>query len=145
MSGGTMQHNRTKKVLGEEALSVLGSSRVILFGVGGVGSYAGEALARSGLGHLTIVDKDVVDITNINRQLVALHSTVGMEKVIVAAQRYKDINPDMTITAMAQCITPDNVEDFHLETYDYVIDAIDMVTAKLAIIEDCAAKGVPVN
>ena len=107
--------------------------------MGGVGSYAGEALARAGIGHLTLVDKDVVDLTNVNRQLIALHSTVGQPKVEVAAARYRDINPAAEIRAIRETVLPENVADFHLETYDYVVDAVDMVTAKLALIADCYA------
>lgn len=138
------QFERSEKIIGQEAQARLASARVILFGVGGVGSYAGEALARAGIGHLTLVDKDVVDLTNVNRQLIALHSTVGQPKVEVAAARYRDINPAAEIRAIRETVLPENVADFHLETYDYVVDAVDMVTAKLALIADCYAKGVPI-
>jgi len=138
------QFERSEKIIGREAQARLASARVILFGVGGVGSYAGEALARAGVGHLTLVDKDVVDLTNVNRQLIALHSTVGQPKVEVAAARYRDINPAAEIRAIRETVLPENVADFHLETYDYVVDAVDMVTAKLALIADCYAKDVPI-
>lgn len=138
------QFERSEKIIGREAQARLASARVILFGVGGVGSYAGEALARAGVGHLTLVDKDVVDLTNVNRQLIALHSTVGQPKVEVAAARYRDINPAAEIRALQETVLPENVADFHLETYDYVLDAVDMVTAKLALIADCYAKDVPI-
>lgn len=138
------QFERSEKIIGREAQARLASARVILFGVGGVGSYAGEALARAGIGHLTLVDKDVVDLTNVNRQLIALHSTVGQPKVEVAAARYRDINPAAEIRALQETVLPENVADFHLETYDYVLDAVDMVTAKLALIADCYAKDVPI-
>lgn len=138
------QFERSEKIIGREAQARLASARVILFGVGGVGSYAGEALARAGIGHLTLVDKDVVDLTNVNRQLIALHSTVGQPKVEVAAARYRDINPAAEIRAIRETVLPENVADFHLETYDYVVDAVDMVTAKLALIADCYAKDVPI-
>ena len=138
------QFDRTALVLGDEGLKKLQRARVILFGVGGVGSFTAEALIRAGVGSLTLVDKDVVDITNLNRQLIALHSTVGRVKVEVAAERLRDINPAAEITPLHQCFLPENAEDFRLETYDYAIDAIDMVTAKLALICACKEKGIPV-
>lgn len=135
---------RTEKVIGAQGLERLKQARIILFGVGGVGSYAGEALIRSGVGHLTIVDKDVVDITNLNRQLIALHSTLGMDKVTAAAARYADIAPEAQVTAVKDCVLPENIAGFQLASYDYVLDAVDMVTAKLAIITACKEAGVPV-
>ena len=138
------QFDRTALVLGDEGLKKLQNARVILFGVGGVGSFTAEALIRAGVGSLTLVDKDVVDITNLNRQLIALHSTIGRVKVEVAAERLRDINPAAEIIPLHQCFLPENAEDFELETYDYVIDAIDMVTAKLALISACQKKGIPV-
>lgn len=138
------QFDRTALVLGDEGLNQLQRARVILFGVGGVGSFTAEALIRAGVGSLTLVDKDVVDITNLNRQLIALHSTVGRVKVEVAAERLRDINPAAEIIPLHQCFLPENAGDFELETYDYVIDAIDMVTAKLALICACQEKGIPV-
>lgn len=135
--------DREVRMLGEEALARLVRSRVILFGVGGVGSYVAEGLVRAGLGHLTLVDRDVVDITNINRQLIALHSTVGQAKVTAAKARLLDINPEVEIEALQKTLVPENIEDFNLASYDYVVDAIDMVTAKLALAVDCDAKKVP--
>lgn len=134
---------RTRKVLGDEGLDRLENANVLLFGCGGVGSYAAEALVRSGIGSLTIVDKDIVDPSNINRQLIALGSTVGREKVEVEKERLLDINPDARIDARCMTFLPeDDTIDF--SQYDYVIDAVDMVTAKLAIIERAKAAGVPV-
>lgn len=140
----TTQFDRTALVLGDEGLIKLKNSRVILFGVGGVGSFTAEALIRAGMGHLTLVDKDVVDITNLNRQLIALHSTIGRIKVEVAAERLLDINPKAQIEPLHKCYLPENAGDFHLESYDYVIDAIDMVTAKLDLIVSCKQKQIPI-
>lgn len=138
------QFARTKTLIGQEALDKLKSAKVLLIGVGGVGSYVCEALARVGVGSIDLIDKDVVDATNINRQLIALHSTVGKPKVEVAAQRLKDINPDIKIKAMECFYLPQNSEQFDFAVYDYVIDAVDNVTAKLDIIEKAKVSGVPV-
>lgn len=138
------QFARTEKIIGSQGIKHLQSARVILFGLGGVGSYVAEALVRSGIGHMTLVDKDVVDETNLNRQLIALHTTIGEEKVAVAAARYREINPAVDVQALSACVLPENIQTFGLENYDYAIDAVDMVTAKLAIIEECHRKGTPV-
>lgn len=140
----TVQNLRTEALIGSEGIRKLQQSKVILFGVGGVGSYAGEALVRSGIGTLAIVDQDTVALSNLNRQLIALHSTLEMTKVEAAQQRYKDINENICITPYAVTALPENINDFHLEDYDYVIDAVDMVTAKLAIIETCFKSRIPV-
>ncbi|MDO4288353.1 MAG: tRNA threonylcarbamoyladenosine dehydratase [Eubacterium sp.] len=136
--------DREVRMLGETALKRLKDARVILFGVGGVGSYVAEGLVRCGVGHLTLVDKDVVDITNINRQLIALHSTLGQVKVEAARARLLDINPEAEILALKKTLTPESLGEFHLETYDYVVDAIDMVTAKLALAVFCSKEKIPV-
>ena len=138
------QFNRSAKLIGEVGIENLGKAKVILFGVGGVGSYILEALCRGGVGQITVVDKDVVDETNINRQLIALHSNIGKSKVETAKNRCLDINPNLQIKTFEICVSPQNISDFALETYDYVVDAVDMVTAKLAIIEEAHQKGVPV-
>jgi len=138
------QFIRTQLLLGEEGIDRLQGSHVIVFGVGGVGSFAVEALARAGVGKLTIVDFDVVDVTNINRQLIALHSTVGKEKVAVLKERLADINPSLEVEAWAEKIMPDTVEEFFQQEYDYVIDAIDMVSSKLALIEFCTSHDIPI-
>ena len=132
------QFKRTESLIGEKSVSKLIDSRVIVFGVGGVGSYVCEALARAGVGYMEIVDKDEVDITNINRQLIALHSTVGKPKVEVCAARLKDINPNMEVVARQCFYLPERSEEFDFSKYDYVVDAVDNVTAKLDII--CKAK-----
>lgn len=136
--------DRTARIIGDAGIQCLQSKKVLLFGVGGVGSYVAEALGRSGIGSLTLVDKDRVDITNINRQLIALHSTVGQVKVEVMARRLKDINPAIKVISRDMCYLPENAEDFDFGSYDYVVDAIDMVTAKLSIIEASRKAGVPV-
>lgn len=138
------QFARTEKLIGTESVEKLQDAAVIVFGIGGVGSYVAEGLARAGVGKITLVDKDVVDITNINRQLPALHSTVGQPKAEVMAQRIRDINPECDIEAVECFFMPDNADTFDFSRYDYVIDAIDTVTGKLAIIEKAYAEGVPV-
>lgn len=136
------EFSREALLIGEDALKKLNNSSVALFGVGGVGSYAAEALARSGIGHIMLVDNDVVSLSNINRQLCALHSTVGKLKAEVVAERLLDINPDLNVTVRAEFVLPDNIGSFELSSFDYVIDAIDTVSAKLAIAEVCNASGV---
>lgn len=138
------QFKRTEALIGEEAVKKLLNSRVLIFGVGGVGSYACEALARSGVGMMEIVDKDTVDVTNINRQLIALYSTVGLPKVKVAEERLKDINPGIEINARQEFYLPENSNMFKFEEFDYVIDAVDNVSAKLSIIEKSKESGIPV-
>ncbi|MBQ1550223.1 MAG: tRNA threonylcarbamoyladenosine dehydratase, partial [Clostridia bacterium] len=135
---------RTEMLLGPEAMHRLGKARVAVFGVGGVGGYVVEALARSGVGALDLIDKDVVDETNINRQLLALTSTIGRPKVEVAAERVKDISPDCVVTAYQTFFLPDTKEQFDFSQYDYVVDAIDTVTGKLLLIQCANEAGVPV-
>ena len=138
------QFKRTESLIGQEAVDKLLNSKVIVFGVGGVGSYVCEALARAGVGHMEIVDKDEVDVTNINRQLIALHSTVGMPKVEVCKARLKDINPNMEVVSRQCFYLPERSDEFEFSKYDYVVDAVDNVTAKLDIICKAKAAGVPV-
>ena len=125
--------SRQQGLLGESGMKRLETVSVIIFGVGGVGSYAAEALARAGVGSITVVDSDVVDITNINRQIIALNSTIGMPKVEVAACRIKDINPLCNVTAIKEFYDESSTID--LTQYDYIIDAIDSVKSKLALAE----------
>lgn len=125
---------RTEMLLGAEALGRLGAARVILFGVGGVGSWCAEALVRSGVRHISLVDSDCVDPTNINRQLPALATTVGLPKVSVLRDHLLSINPDADILALQQRYTPETADTFHLQDYDYVIDAIDSLKDKLDLI-----------
>lgn len=136
--------SRAELLLGEEALEKLRSARVALFGIGGVGSFAAEALARCGVGHITLVDGDTVSITNINRQLIALHSTVGKEKTAVMAERIADISPETEVETYPVVYGAENRDLLDFSTYDYVIDAIDTVTSKLILIEEAKKAGVPV-
>lgn len=129
-----MEHSqflRSEMILGENSTDNLKNKNIILFGLGGVGSYTAEALARAGIGRLTIVDSDVVSVTNINRQLCALHSTVGRPKVEVVRERILDINPECEVTALQKFYLPENSEEFRLEQFDYIADAIDTVSAKI--------------
>lgn len=136
--------SRAELLLGEEALHKLRSARVALFGIGGVGSFAAEALARGGVGHITLVDGDTVSITNINRQLIALHSTVGKEKTAVMAERIADISPETEVETYPVVYGAENRDLLDFSTYDYVIDAVDTVTSKLILIEEAKKAGVPV-
>lgn len=136
--------SRSQRLLGDDAMARLAAARVAVFGIGGVGSFAVEALARAGIGSLTLVDKDVVDETNINRQLIALHSTIGRPKVEVARARVLDINPQIDVEARQLFFLPGQAENPHLDAFDYVIDAIDTVTAKIALVEEAWHFGTPI-
>lgn len=136
--------SRTQLLLGGQALQKLKDSHVAVFGVGGVGGYAVEVLARSGVGSITVVDNDRVDITNINRQIIALHSTIGQLKVDVIARRIADINPDCHVTALHTFYLPSNADEIDLSAYDYVVDCIDTVAAKLELIRRCHELHVPI-
>ncbi len=135
---------RTALLLGEEGLDALHKAHVILFGVGGVGGYVAEALARSGVGRLTLVDDDTVAPSNLNRQIIALNSTIGQDKVEVARRRILDINPNCQVDVVQMFYTPDTADKLSLEGASYVVDAVDTVTAKLEIIGRAKAAGVPV-
>jgi tRNA A37 threonylcarbamoyladenosine dehydratase len=136
--------DRTEMLLGKEGMERLRRARVILFGVGGVGGYAAEALVRSGIGKLTVVDHDRISPTNLNRQIIALHSTIGRYKVDVMKERAADISPETDVEARRCFFLPENQEEFDFSAYDYVIDAVDTVSAKLSIIEKAKREGVPV-
>lgn len=138
------QFSRTAQLLGNENVEKLFDKHVIVFGVGGVGGYVVEALARSGVGKISIVDNDVVNESNINRQIIALHSTVGMQKVEVLKNRILDINPECQVFVHNQFFLPENSNDFDFSIYDYVVDAVDTVTAKLEIIKKSKESNVPV-
>ena len=138
------QYSRTRLLLGETAMEKLKNARVILFGLGGVGGYVAEALARSGVGHMTLVDDDTLSITNINRQLLATHSTVGQHKVDAAAERIRSIDPTIAVRTYKTFYLPENAAEFDFSQYDYVLDAIDTVTGKLALIAQAKAAGTPV-
>ena len=135
---------RTAALIGEDAVKALEGSKVALFGLGGVGSFVAEALIRSGIGEIDIFDNDTVDITNINRQLIALESTVGRLKTEVAAERLKLINPDVKVGEHPIFITPAETEKIDFTKFDYVIDAIDNVTAKIAICKRARENNIPV-
>ena len=138
------QYSRTRLLLGESGIQKLRNARVILFGLGGVGGYIAEALARSGIGHIDLVDDDTVSLTNLNRQMLALHSTVGKYKVDVAAERIRDIDPTIEVRVYKTFFLPETADQFDFSQYDYVIDAIDTVTGKLALIAKAKEAGVPV-
>lgn len=138
------EFSRTELIIGEEAVKKLQNSKVLLFGVGGVGGYIAEALARSGVGHITMVDNDTVSLTNINRQIIALHSTIGRYKTEVMKERILDINPEADVQIHQCFYLPENADDFDFSEYDYIIDAIDTVTAKIDIIVRAKEKGIPV-
>ncbi len=144
--GGIMLHSfsRTEMLIGTENLKKLTQSTVAVFGIGGVGTYAAEALARSGVGHFILIDDDDICLTNINRQLHATRFTVGKSKVAEMAKRMKEINPRCNITEMQILYNEENRDQFDFCTYDYVIDAIDMVTAKLDLIETAKKHNVPI-
>lgn len=136
--------SRTKLLVGADGIEKLKKSNVLVFGVGGVGSYAVEALVRGGIGAITVVDGDTVSLTNLNRQLIATHSTIGKFKTEVAVARIKDIMPNMKVKEMPIFYTRENENDIDFSEYDYVIDCIDMVTSKLMIIEKAKGLGIPV-
>ena len=135
---------RTRLLLGDEGLARLAASRVAVFGVGGVGGYAVEALARSGVGALDLVDSDTVDSTNLNRQIIATLPAVGRPKVEVAAERVASINPACTVRAHRCFFLPETTGIFDFAAYDYVIDAVDTVSAKIALVEAARAAGIPI-
>ncbi|MBR6146972.1 MAG: tRNA threonylcarbamoyladenosine dehydratase [Lachnospiraceae bacterium] len=138
------QFSRTQLLYGEEAMQRLSSLRVAVFGIGGVGGYTVEALARSGIGALDLIDDDKVCLTNINRQILATRKTVGKYKVDVAAERVHEINPDCEVRTYKTFFLPDTQDMFDFTDYDYVVDAIDTVTGKLAIIEKAKTAKTPV-
>jgi len=133
---------RTALLIGDESIGRLGKANVLLVGLGGVGSYAGEFLVRAGIGHLTIIDGDVVDPTNINRQMQALHSTIGMTKTALLQQRFQDINPLLKLQAYEKFMEPEDMEALIRENkYDFVMDCIDSVTPKLALLRVARRSG----
>ncbi len=140
----TEAFTRTEMLFGKEAMQKLASSRVAVFGAGGVGGYVIEALARSGIGALDIIDNDKISVTNLNRQILATVDNVGRDKAEVAAERVARINPDCAVTAHKVFFLPETADKFDFRNYDYVVDAIDTVTGKLAIIENAQKCAVPV-
>ncbi|MCR5354402.1 MAG: tRNA threonylcarbamoyladenosine dehydratase [Lachnospiraceae bacterium] len=138
------EFTRTALLLGQEAVEKLQGSRVAIFGVGGVGGYVCEALVRSGVGAFDLIDKDVVDVTNLNRQIIATQSTVGRPKVEVMRERMLDINPEVLVNVRECFFLPENATDFDFANYDFVVDCVDTVTAKIQIIMQAKEAGVPV-
>ena len=138
------QLSRSRLLIGEDGIDKLHKSRVAVFGIGGVGGYVCEALVRSGVSSFDLIDKDVVSVSNINRQIIALHSTVGRPKVEVMKERMLDINPSVNVNTYERFFLPENADDFPFEEYDYVIDAVDTVTAKIELIMRCKELGIPV-
>lgn len=136
--------DRTQMLLGAATMSLIKQKKIILFGVGGVGGFVAEALVRAGIHTIAIVDYDIVDITNINRQIIALHSTVGRKKTEVMEERIKDINPSAVVNVFSERLTADNIDSFRLGEYDYIIDAIDDVPAKLLLINNAKRLNIPV-
>ncbi len=136
--------SRTEILFGETAMQKLKSSHVAVFGVGGVGGYTVEALVRSGIGRITLVDPDEVGLSNINRQLPALHSTLGMKKVEAAKARILDINPQATVEVYPIFYTPDTADSMDLTRFDYIVDAIDTVTGKLCLVQRAKEANVPI-
>ena len=135
---------RTAMLLGEDAVAKLNQARVAIFGIGGVGGYTLEALARAGVGALDLIDNDTVSRSNINRQILATHSTVGMEKVEAGKRRVLDINPECVVRTWQVFYTPETADQFDFTQYDYIVDAIDTVTGKLALVEKAVAAGTPI-
>ena len=138
------QFSRTELLFGKEAMEKLASSRVAVFGIGGVGGYTVEALVRSGVGAVDLVDDDRICLTNINRQLYATRKTVGKYKVDVAAERIAEINPETRVQAFKLFYTPETAGQFNFSEYDYIVDAIDTVTGKIALVENAYSAGTPV-
>lgn len=138
------QFQRTELLLGKNAIKRLQQMRVAVFGLGGVGGYAAEALVRSGVGAVELIDKDVISITNLNRQIIALHSTLNRPKTEVMRERLLDINPKLDIKVRQCFFLPENADEFNFTTYDYVVDAVDTVTAKIALVLKAKEAGVPI-
>ena len=138
------QFSRAQLLLGEAAMEKLAHARIAIFGIGGVGGYTAEALARGGVGALDLIDPDTVSVTNINRQLFATHSTVGRQKVDVARERLLDINPQLLLRTYPVFYTPETADQFDFSQYDYIVDAIDTVTGKLCLAERAFQANVPI-
>ena len=135
---------RTAYLIGEDGVALLEKKHVALFGVGGVGGYVAEALGRAGVGTLTLVDKDMVSVSNINRQIIATYDTVGLRKTEVMATRLRSVNPEIRVECRDCFFLPDTAEEFDFTEYDYVVDAVDTVTAKLELVKRAQEAGVPI-
>jgi len=136
--------SRTEGLIGKAAIEKLKNAHVAVFGIGGVGSFVVEALARSGVGHLSLIDSDIVAKSNLNRQIIALHSTLGIPKVEASAERIKDINPDIKVTVYKCFYLPEEAVRFPFGEYDYIVDAIDTVKAKISLVEEAKKAGTPI-
>ncbi len=139
-----MQFSRTELILGSEAMQKLKDARVAVFGIGGVGGYTVEALVRSGIGAIDIIDNDTVCLSNLNRQIIATHKTLGMYKVDAAKERILDINPDIEVTAYKTFYLPETEDQFDFTKYDYIVDAIDTVSGKIALAVNAQKAGTPI-
>lgn len=138
------QFSRTELLIGPDKMATLFGKRVAVFGIGGVGGFTCEALVRSGIGEIDIIDSDTVCLSNINRQIIATHKSIGRYKVDVMKERMLDINPDVKVCEYRCFFLPENADDFPFEKYDYIVDAVDTVTAKLALIEKAKEFGIPI-
>lgn len=138
------QFSRTELLFGKEAMDKLAGSKVAVFGIGGVGGYVCEALGRSGVGAFDLIDDDKVCLTNLNRQIIATRSTVGKYKTDVMRDRMLDINPNVEVEVHKCFFLPENADDFPWDSYDYVVDAVDTVTAKIALVMKCKEKNIPI-
>lgn len=138
------QFSRTELLIGKEALDKLAHAKVAIFGIGGVGGYVCEALVRSGVGHFDLIDNDTVSLTNLNRQIIATQSTIGKYKTEVMRERMLEINPDVDVTIHNCFFLPENADEFRFEEYDYIVDAVDTVAAKIALVMAAKEKNIPV-
>lgn len=138
------QFSRTELLLGTQGVERLKDARVAVFGVGGVGGYVAEGLVRSGVGAVDLFDNDTVSLTNLNRQVIALHSTIGMEKTDVMEKRLKDINPDVKVQSRQMFYLPETADQVDLTVYDFIVDAVDTVAAKLELVKRATAAGIPI-
>lgn len=137
-------YDRTELLIGQDNVNRLKEGAVIVFGIGGVGGMVCEALARAGVGKIGIVDFDIINITNINRQIIALQSTVGKKKTDIMASRIKDINPEIEVNVIDEKMDPENIQSLALQDYDFIVDAIDDVPAKIALIKEAYEKGIDI-
>jgi tRNA A37 threonylcarbamoyladenosine dehydratase len=140
----TEQFSRTRRMLGDEAMDILAGSRVAVFGAGGVGGYVLEALARSGVGAIDVIDNDRICESNLNRQILATYDTIGRDKTEVAAERIRSINPACRVEVKTCFYLPETEEQFDFSAYDYVVDAVDTVTAKISLVMKCREAGTPI-
>lgn len=139
-----MQYDRIEKIINKDILTKIQDNHIYIFGLGGVGSYVLEALARTGIKEISLIDFDVVDITNLNRQLIALNTTIGQKKIDIAEKRIKDINPQVIVHKYDKFLNDENIDEFHLDKADYIIDAIDFVKGKIALATYASTHNIPI-